>query len=84
VEQGGARWQFVNRDVPYAAKEKRRSLHDTLIDARFSFFQNNQDKRLDDKHSSVRPLLTYEDLLHTQFVPQAWINSYPEAIAGVL
>jgi len=83
-EQGGALWQFVNRDVPHAAKEEAQYLNKSLVDARFSFCQNNQDKRLDDKHSSVRPLLSYEDLLHTQFVPQAWINSYPEAIAGVL
>jgi hypothetical protein len=83
-EQGGALWQFANRDVPYAAKERRRPLHDALIDARFFYCQNDQDSRLDGKHSSDRPLLAYEDLLHTQFVPQAWINSYPEAIAGVL
>jgi len=59
-------------------------MNDTLIDARFSYCRNDQDKRLDDKLTSVRPLLAYEDLLHTQFVPQAWINSYPDAIAGVL
>jgi len=83
-EQGGALWQFVNRDAPYAANERSRSLHDTLIDARNAHCRHDQDELLDDKDSSVRLLIAYEDLLHTQFVPQAWINSYPEAIAGVL
>jgi len=83
-EQGGALWQFVNRDVPYAAKEEARSLKKNLFDARNARCQHNQDSRLDDKYSSFCPLIAYEDVLHTQFVPQAWINSYPEAISGVL
>jgi len=83
-EQGGALWQFVNREVPYAAKEEARSLKKNLFDARNARCQNNQDSRLDDKHSSRCTLIAYEDVLHTQFVPQEWINSYPEAISGVL
>jgi len=86
-EQGGALWQFVNRDVPYSSNEgEARSVNDNLVDARLSYCQTDRDRRSQRKQSNAtfRPLIAYEDLLHTQFVPQAWINSYPEAIAGVL
>ena len=86
-EQGGALWQFVNRNVPYSYNEEEaRSVNDNLVDARLSYCKTGRDRQSQRKQSNAtfRPLIAYEDLLHTQFVPQAWINSYPEAIAGVL
>lgn len=86
-EQGGALWQFVNRDVPYSSNEEEvRSVNDNLVDARLSYCETSRDRQSQRKQSNsfTRPLIAYEDLLHTQFVPQAWVNSYPEAIAGVL
>ena len=65
-EQGGALWQFVNRDVPLAARNNTDASHG---------------------QSRIAPAslaLRYEDLVHTQFVPQRWLNSYPERIAGAL
>ena len=65
-EQGGALWQFVNRDVPLAAR-------------------NNTDASHGQSRGAPASLaLRYEDLVHTQFVPQRWLNSYPERIAGAL
>jgi len=87
-EQGGALWQFVNRDIPYNIRQGKLSKNSLVNDARLSHCQEEQGDLKERLPSELSPkqrsLLAYEDLLHTQFVPQSWFNSYPEAIAGVL
>jgi hypothetical protein len=84
-EQGGALWQFVNRDIPYNNQQKNLSKNYIVNDARLSHCQEKHDDFDKSTHSPKQPsLLASEDLLHSQFVPQSWFNSYPEAIAGVL
>jgi hypothetical protein len=87
-EQGGALWQFVNRDIPYKIQQEDLFKNYIVIDARLSHCQKEQgrlNEQIPLEHSNKeRSLHAYEDLFHSQFIPQSWFNSYPEAIAGVL